>query len=360
MWLVASVLCTVPVTEPDSHALQVVPIAVSTPLGHVGAATALADGRLIISDARTPRVSIVDRVGRVQTIGSPGVGDGKYAEPGGFYQGPDGTILLLDRAGPRVLVIAPTGEFVRSFSAAQRGVQRSSEVDTDRTRLDAAGHAYFTRFTLAPAAMTADLVRLDPLTQRTEILAKLGLPEMHTISGGDGVTFGRSTIGSPADDWGVTPDGRVAVVRAKPYRLDWIAVDGTVVQGPEIPYDRVPYTDADKRAFEAKMRSQPGLSVGRTGEGASVADLPERYAAAKPPFFPDDVVVAPTGQVWVMRAMPFGAATAIYDVFDARGARVDRVQFPATSRIVGFALHALFVREGGDGTPESLREYRWP
>ena len=39
----------------------------------------------------------------------------------------------------------------------------------------------------------------------------------------------------PNDDWAVGGDGRMAVVRANGYYVEWLMPDGTVVTGPETP-----------------------------------------------------------------------------------------------------------------------------
>jgi hypothetical protein len=105
----------------------------------------------------------------------------------------------------------------------------------------------------------------------------------------------------------------------------------------------------------------PGASVGASmgGGAASTADLGRKYAAVKPPFFPDDVIVSPSGRVWVMRTQRFGAGTVIYDVFDTSGKRIDRVSLPVESRVIGFGPSSVFVRQGVAGA-EQLKKYRIP
>jgi len=187
----------------------------------------------------------------------------------------------------------------------------------------------------------------------------LRLPEEKSRSGGPGVTFSQQVIGSPADGWGVAPDGRVAVVRAKPYRVDWVSRDGKTTVGPVIAYDVLPMTDADRQARVAKARSEPsiGAGVGSDGSHPMVEKPALEFAATKPPFAAGDVLVSPDAMVWVRRTSPSDAADAIYDVFDAAGMRTDRVAVAADEWVVGFGRGAIFVRAHGPLGTEVLRKY---
>ena len=168
--------------------------------------------------------------------------------------------------------------------------------------------------------------------------------------------FTRSFIGSPADGWGVAPDGRVAIVRAEPYRVEWISPDGTVTRGPAIEITPLPMTEADKQAYRERAKAR-SASVGVAGgSGAGADDLGLLFAETKAPFNPQDVSVSPDGRVWVMRTQPFGVAEVVYDVFDRTARRADRIQLPAGSRIVGFGGASVLVRHEGNGRTE-LRKY---
>jgi hypothetical protein len=205
----------------------------------------------------------------------------------------------------------------------------------------------------------AQVIRFDPVKQQRTTVTELQSPVTKTVPGGDGMTFSRSVVGSPADGFGVAPDGRVAAVRADPYRVDWIALDGKVTQGPAIAFDVIPITDADKAEYKAKYDNAGGgataVGVGGGAGRGSLSGLEPTFAATKAPFSPSDVIVSPDAHVWVMRSRPAGATTAIWDVFDATGRRIDRLEFPAGSRIAGFGLNSVFVT---DGDRAVLKKYK--
>ena len=50
---------------------------------------------------------------------------------------------------------------------------------------------------------------------------------------------GSVRLGMPAfpvvDEWGIMPDGRVAVLRGRDYRIDWIGADGARRWEPPCP-----------------------------------------------------------------------------------------------------------------------------
>lgn len=47
----------------------------------------------------------------------------------------------------------------------------------------------------------------------------------------------------------------------------------------------------------------------------------------------------------------------VYDVFDAMGARTDRVRLPIRSTIVGFGANAIYVAELNEDDVPRLRKY---
>jgi hypothetical protein len=335
----------------------------ATPLTHVSAAHELPDGRVVVTNARQPSVLIIDPVkGTVTPLGTAGGGRERYAKPGGLYAGPGGTTLLVDRAQTQVFTIARDGTLQPARSIARKGVSESSDADQDLQRLDARGFTYFVdraspRDMLAGPPKESTLVRFNPESQAAEPIAGLRLPERRAMPGGGGMVITRAFLGSPADGWGVAPDGRVAIVRADPYRVEWMAPDGAVTRGPIVEHDILPMTEADKQHYAATRKGTVG--VGMTG-GAKIDDasMGLLFAPTKAPFEPDDVQVSPEGRVWVMRARPIEARDVVYDVFDGAARREHRIQFPAGSRVIGFGPGSVYVRHNDEQGRCELRKFR--
>ena len=202
-----------------------------------------------------------------------------------------------------------------------------------------------------------DLARLDPVKQTIDVVARLMVPVQHQTGAGNGMVYTSSTIGDPADGWDVMADGRIAIVRAAPYRIEWLSPAGKSTLGPVVAYDPIPFTAQDREASEKKA-GRGGVSVGSVGgTGSGSAPIEREYAMVKPAFAPSDVIVSSSGHVWVMRTQPFGATATTYDVFDGTGARIDRVTMPADSRVIGFGPGSVLVREG-IAKNASLRKYK--
>lgn len=353
-WLAVGLAAAI---EPPARRLAALPLALAAPLPHVTGVGQLGNGDLFITDHRTPAVLRLDpKTGRTTPVGSAGAGSLQYVKPAGVFAGANDTLLIVDRGLARVLVVNAAGDIISSSSIAERGVTSSSDGDFEMRQVDAAGHVYYATPS-APGHSTAalDLVRLEPSSQRTLTLASLALPVTRSVSGGPNVTFSRAVVGSPADGWGVEPGGRVAVVRASPYRVEWFGSDGRAVRGPVIAHDALPMTEADRQAHLDS--TQPGPSVGLAGGARSANPLPPEFATTKPPFDRADVFVSSSGEVWVKRTAAFGATTAIYDVFDRTGLRSDRVEV-AQGRLVGAGRTTIFIRVNDPRGGVSLLAYR--
>jgi len=130
---------------------------------------------------------------------------------------------------------------------------------------------------------------------------------------------------TPTDDWVVAPSGRVAVLRAIPYRLDWMELDGRVSQGGTVRYRPIPVAAADM-----KLREPRGPPYQLT------------YPDTKPPFKPS-LVVDDLDNVWVRREGTAGASDTQWDVFGAKGDHLRTVTLPANKRIVAITRRFVYV-----------------
>jgi hypothetical protein len=203
------------------------------------------------------------------------------------------------------------------------------------------------------------LIRFNALRQHGDTIALLRVRETRTVSMDEHMQVSRAVIGSPEDTWGIAADGSVAVVRAAPYRVDWYSQSGGVTHGPVIAHETIPYLPAEKEALAATSRAS-AAGAGIVGGGRnSAGDGARVFAPNKPPFEPNgEAIVSPDGRVWVSRNLAAGAAKTVYDVFDGKGERVDRVELPPRNRVIGFGAGSIYCTERDESGGVSLRKYK--
>lgn len=88
-----------------------------TPLFEIRGAVELADGGVAVADGGNHRIVFYDPVGAIRfTTGRQGEGPGEFQRLGLLAKGPADSLLVWDSQVRRVSVLAPTGEFTRSYS----------------------------------------------------------------------------------------------------------------------------------------------------------------------------------------------------------------------------------------------------
>lgn len=139
-------------------------------------------------------------------------------------------------------------------------------------------------------------------------------------------------------------DGWIAVVRAQPYRVDWITSTSAWVYGAPIEKRTVTVTETEKRtyhAWEGKDRERifPGMPLDELVWPATMCEWHTGYV---PLSMPD-------GRVMVYR-VPNSTITATrYDVINRRGERERQVAMKSNQAIIGFGAQTVYVRTVEDG-----------
>ena len=355
--------------EPAPRRLTAANLKASAEFMTVSGVREMKSGQLLVTDGKRPAIYIIDpKTGTATKLGSPGGDSNQYAQPGGVYAGRGDTNYVLDRGQARITLVTPAGAIAGIRSIRRNGVSSSSSADVDYQRVDSRGLMYFTerngRFAAKLGGLANDsapLIRFDPLRQHGDTVAMLRTREMRITSMDEHSQTSSTVIGSPEDTWGVAPDGRVVVIRAAPYRVDWYSPNGGVTHGPVIAHTAISFTAAEKAAVASRSSgstSVRGMAGGSSGASTPAPEMPREFAPTKPPFEPDgEVIVSPEGRVWVARNLPADVAKTIYDVFDGKGERVDRVELPPRSRVVGFGPGSIYAAERDDQGAVSLRKY---
>lgn len=381
------------------------------PLGIAAHLRALPGGRVMVNDVMRRRVLLLDsamNVVRVVIDSTSGAADAYGPRPGGLVAWKGDSTLFIDPASLSMLVIDAEGKVVRVMSVPRtQEANALTSISFGTPALDAEGRLVYRAFPgqqfrvmggpgAAPSAPpsppdSAAIVRLDLATRKVDTAAFIRIPKV-SISmdrSDDGqVTMSQTINPLPmVDDWAVTSTGRLAVVRGRDYRVDWVGAGREVAATGKIPFDWRRLTDEDKVALIDSVKAQrermsahggtgggsgpvvmfgggggaPGAGAEtrvqmtttvRSGSGGAPATTtmssanvraniqfvaPDELPDYQPPFFAGAVRADADGNIWI-RTIPTRAIGGgpVYDVVDGKGELVDRVQVPEGREVRAF------------------------
>ena len=329
----------------------------------------LSNGRVLLADALEQTVSRIDfGTGEVTLIGRQGNGPGEFGMPGQLFALGGDTVMMLDLANARGILITPDARIAGasvSFSSGDEGFRlfprtvdaRGRFYGTSPIRLDNGVRSTPDSLPVvrwAPGGATDTVLKLPAESQGLTVF------RMEQRGGSANVTAPRRRAFAGTDLWSVAPDGRMALVHADPYHLEWIGADGRRTRGPTIAYQPVRVTQRDKE--EWADRQTRGQMVMRTDQGTRTMRPPRpnlaevEFPEFKPPF--EAVRVAPSGEVWAQVSQPAGSDRQLYDVFDAQGRRVRQVELAPGRRLLGFGRGTLYAVRLDEDDLQWVERYR--
>ncbi len=366
------------------------------PFSQIAGIRELANGKVIVADGRDKIVSLVDLAANSATkIGREGSGPAEFGLPARLFTAPRDTTLLWDPLNSRYLVLGPDGKPVTTFmiemappaparapgggaapAGGPPGAFRMGGMSTARVA-DARGRLYAESSPITINAegqpVSADSVaitRYDRVTKRLDSLAWVRTPKNNSqVTGSSGnmnIRIGGSNPLAPRDEWTVFPDGRVAIVRASDYHVDWVLANGQKKSSPAIRYTPIRMGEADKREEEAlrvKARANQMMITmsngpegmrrsAQMGPGANAPPLEPLtdWPAVKPPFRPGagSVWARPNGDLWVRRTEPAGAKGTLWDIIDAEGKVSYQVRLAEGINLVGFGNGTIYTTKADE------------
>ncbi|MCE2530917.1 MAG: hypothetical protein J4F44_00255 [Acidimicrobiia bacterium] len=344
-------------------------------LGSMRGVRELEDGRVLIADGFGAAVIVWMPGSGADTLTNTGQGPEEYRTPDGLFPLPDGGTLLVDLGNARLTRIEADLSFGETWpiahGAPNTGMTMMIPVGTDRD-----GGIYFQRRLdgMAGTSDSAAVARFDPASGEISEAGRVRLAEQTRVESGDANNRSvniRPVPFSNQDAWNVAWDGRVAIARADGYRLEWMDPAGGVTRGPEITYEPVRVRRADQDEWIEGLGG--GLRVEATDDGGgmrmSMSRAPSGSSAADPSDFewPDVKPVIPAGAVavdaegraWVRRHVPAGEPH-LYDVFDAGGQRVARMELPEDRRLVTFGAASAYLVRSDEFDFAWLEKYPMP
>jgi hypothetical protein len=395
----------------------------------IGGIRELTNGRVIVTDPRDKVLQQIDfRTGTSVTIGREGSGPAEFGMPMRLFNAPSDTTLLFDPLNSRFLVIDPAAKPVNTFRIETERPAQTANSDTRARDLPAPGAArpgaqggppggarppagggqritmggmgFLARtsdamgrlyaetpgFTMGPegptTSDTAAVLRYDRITGALDTMTWVKLQANNaqvSSARGGGMNFriGNANPLAPRDEWTVFPDGKIAVVRAADYHVDWIMPNKSVVRSAAIRYTPIRMTDADKAEEEAlrerARQNQMSVSVSiggaggaqrsaQMGPGANAPPLEPLtdWPDLKPPFRPGmaSVQARPNGELWVRRTERAGAKGTLYDVLNAQGVVTHQVRIPEGWTLVGFGNGTVYTTKLDEDDLVYLQRHR--
>jgi len=381
---------------------------------------ALPGGRLLINDVSSRRVLLVDSTFASISIVADSTSTTANAygpRSGSLIAFRGDSTLFVDAASLSMLVIDPQGKIGRVMSVprsqdammlAAAGVGVGAFYSNNhlvyrglpafQMRMNASGTPG-----MPAVADTMPIVRVN-LTSR--VLDTVGFVKIPKTNISMSNTDGKFNVGIEVnplpviDEWSVTSAGHIAMIRGKDYHVDWMLADGTRKSSGKMPFDWKRMSDDEKvalidsvKALRDRMEAaNPGqnsqlaqaygavmgggspppdmmMLLGGGGGGAprgmpQVSAVvtyvsPTELADYQPPFFATAARADADGNVWIrtINTKPT-AGGPVYDVINADGDVIDRVQIPVERTIAGFGAGGVVFLSHTEGTVTRLERAR--
>jgi hypothetical protein len=322
----------------------------------------LSDGRLLVTDGSEKRLVVADWAkGTVTQMGRNGSGPDEYLQP---------STLLAIGGDSTIMPDAPNGRWlVLNGAAIARTIGPDAAVIQSGGRLplgaDDRGSVVFTKSipasgnvaSLMPRGDSVLLLRVARATGRPDTVAVLRMrPTTITIQGPADKPTSVSVVTNPLATGELATlfsDGWIAIARLEPYRIEWIASDGTRTRGAPLPFERVRLDEREQRAFLERQSAQTGRPP---RDPASLMNWPETM----PPFLQGALLRAPDGRLWIRRTATAGQPHPPYDVVDRRGVLVARIATEPGVTVVGFGRGVVYTAMTDDDGIQHLQRRRFP
>jgi hypothetical protein len=383
-------------------------------LESVAAAVEVGGGSVFVNDMTARRLLLFDSTLQSSRVilDSAGEGASGYGSfPGSLLPYHGDSALFIAPQALSMLVLSPAGAVARVMAVPPSGGGLAAFLGSifGTPGFDAQGRlVYFAPPGFQPPAPSpsggmprmeppdsAFIVRFDFATRTLDTAAAIRIPKTRMeMARDDQGRFHMAMTAFPprtVDDWGVTADGAVAVVRGLDYHVDWLEPDGTRTATPRMPYAWEHLTDEEKTALidstakamqvimdslPARMqrgggaigaqmtatrgspgggttitiRAAPGGAGGAAPSGptnvvmmptvtrAELADVPDY----RPPFGQGAVRADRSGNLWI-RTNKWVDGRPVYDVVNRKGDVADRVQLPPHRTIAGFGPGVVYM-----------------
>ena len=288
-------------------------------LGAINSVIELPDGRVLVNDGARRRLLLMDTALKTVDVVLDSLSEQSNTygtRPGTLIPYRSDSVLFVDPVSYAILVLDPTGRITRVRSVwrvqdtymftAPSGTFGWPAVDgrgriVYRVPAQAAppkvapppGVPYF-----PPPPDSAFIVAVDLDTRKLDTLGAIRIPKSLiqlrlTLEGYYNLIQTINPLPT-TDEWAVLPDGVVAFVRGRDYRIEYLHPDGTWSSSAKIPYDWQRLSDEDKQRLVDSVK-QLNTSQQTTSYVASMIRWANIYGKSYPSSFkvPDGYVPPP-------------------------------------------------------------------
>jgi hypothetical protein len=297
------------------------------PVGNEPRALELADGRVALTMMGLAGVVVYDfGASRADTSGRRGEGPGEYQRSDAVVALGGSRFAVLDPVRRRATFYAKPGAVDSVVVFAADHMEASERLSVVTGWVGEGGRG---------ANDSIPLLRRRFDANASDTVARIHRPPSRLIPLG-AIAFNYPIEYTPADLWGVIPDGRIWIARGGVNRVDWITPDGRRIMGPAIPYTPVATVAADQHTWQG-MPAPPIIDT-----------VKREMAAQKAPF--QGAVAAADGRVWLWLNQAAGYTTEQYLVVGADGQPEMRVTVPLAHKVITVSPRFVYILgEDADG-----------
>jgi hypothetical protein len=248
-------------------------------LGSIVNVRELPDGRVLVNDGTRRRLLLMDTTLHVVDVvldSLTEVSNAYGVRQGALIPYRGDSTLFVDPASYAALVLDPSARLARVRSVPRvRDAQYLTQPGSfGWPGIDAKGRLIYRMYAEAgPPAVappkgvpwfpqdpdSAFIVAMDLDTRKLDTLGSIRTPKQLFIVRRSGeFGFNITSLNNPlpsTDEWAVLPDGTIAFVRGRDYRIEYLNADGTRTSSAKLPFDWQRLMDEDKQRMVDSMKA---------------------------------------------------------------------------------------------------------
>ena len=328
----------------------------------------LADGRVLVVDDKEGRFGVLDfSAATFAAIGRKGRGPGEYSQLGRIFPVGGDTTLAGDFGKSAQIHVIVGDKIVTALPPDNPAIRGSYGFPNGADRRG------FVSRTLSARGPTdsSTVVNIHRASGKVDTVARLGSVDVVlTGMAAKAAAMGRGAAGpgrhmmsmQARDVATFLSDGWTAIVRVRPYRVDWCSPDAQCKQGPVLASTMASLSDDDKRVYMAYTRATADWpKTDKLEETSGWPDrLPPFVASAMGLIDPSPITALPDGRILVQRTPTAAAPKNNYDVIDRAGRVSGRIPLGFEQRIVGFGARSVYMATTDDDGIQQLARHPWP